>query len=258
MKFATLNINASRTVAAIKSLIPPIIYHAAYRSLIVKNIPNKLAYKPHYSPWLEPEFQNMADAVRGNTCLKPESIYTLVHFLKETLWLDGDAMECGVWRGGSAKLLYETICEAASGKCLHLFDSFEGMAETDTTLDRHEAGDFSDTSLQHVKDFVVGPQDETRGSEGRVAFHKGWIPQSFAGLEHLNLCFVHIDLDLYQSILDTLAFVYPRLVPRGVIIFDDYGFASCAGARKAVDEFFADKSETPFVLGTAQAVVWKR
>lgn len=254
MKFATLNINTSRTVAAIKSLIPPVIYHAAYQAIIVKNIPDRSAYKPHYSPWLEPDFQSGAEAVRGNTCLKAESIYTLLHFLEEVLWLGGDVMECGVWRGGSAKLLYEKIRKIAPEKHLHLFDSFEGMAETDAALDRHEAGDFSDTSLQHVQNFITGSD----GDDAAVVFHKGWIPQSFAGLEDLKFCFVHIDLDLHQSILDALAFVYPRLHPRGVIIFDDYGFASCAGARKAVDEFFADKPEAPFVLGTAQAIVIKR
>lgn len=254
MKLATLNVNTSRGVAAVKSLVPPLLYHAAYKALIVKDIPSKDAYKPHYSPWLEIDFRKMVDSVRGNTCLKPESIYTLIQQLGEVLWLDGDVIECGVWRGGSAKLLHDIIRERAPEKCLHLFDSFEGMAKTDAALDSHEAGDFRDTSLEHVKDFVVGSNQSDDG----VRFHKGWIPDSFAGLEDLRPCFVHIDLDLHQSIQDALAFVYPRMVSRGVIVFDDYGFASCAGARRAVDEFFADKPESPFVLKTAQAVIWKR
>ena len=40
------------------------------------------------------------------------------------------------------------------------------------------------------------------------------------------------------------------------MIFDDYGFPTCPGARQAVDEFFADKREVPFVLPTGQAVVF--
>lgn len=257
MKLATLKINNSRNIEFIKSLVPPAMYQLLYKNLIVKDIPSNFAYKPHYSPWLEPAFADNFNRIRGYTGLRPESVYTLLHFLEESLWLEGDVMECGVWRGGSAKLIYESIYRNATGKRLHLFDSFEGMREIDAAQDRHEAGDFKDTSLDLVKGFVMG--SATAGdSESTVAFHKGWIPESFAGLDDLKLCFAHIDLDLYQSILDTLAFVYPRLSPRGVIVFDDYGFASCSGARKAVDEYFADKPESPFALHTGQALVVKR
>jgi O-methyltransferase len=38
------------------------------------------------------------------------------------------------------------------------------------------------------------------------------------------------------------------------MVFDDYGFPTCPGARKAVDEFFANKPETPIVLDTGQAI----
>jgi O-methyltransferase len=195
--------------------------------------------------------------VRGNTGLKPESLYTLVHFLDECLALEGDVVECGVWRGGSAKLLRDIVIERDCGKHLYLFDSFEGMEEVDAA-DRHQVGDFQDTSLEYVQGFVAGTSTPGPDPKGTAIFCQGWIPRSFAGLEQLRLCFAHIDLDLYQSVLDALEFIYPRLSSRGVIIFDDYGFASCPGARKAVDEFFHDKPEKPFVLGTAQAVVTKR
>ena len=256
MKLVTLKINASDRVAALKALVPPLLWKAAYRALIIKRIPNNYAYDPHYSPWLEPEFAAQADSAKGNTGLTPQSLYTLLHFLRESLLLDGDAVECGVWRGGSAKLLRDAILKAGKGKKLYLFDSFEGMAEVDSARDRHDVGDFADTSLEHVQQFVTGSRDGD--PNGVAVFRKGWIPQSFAGLEGMKICFAHIDLDLYQSILDALSFVYPRLSGRGVIVFDDYGFASCPGARRAVDEFFADKPERPFSLSNGQAFVIKR
>jgi O-methyltransferase len=256
MKLATLKINASEKVSALKSIVPPIIWKAASRALIVKNIPNNYAYNPHYAPWLEPEFAAAATSVKGNTGLAPQSLYTLVHFLTECLVLDGDVAECGVWRGGSAKLLRDVILDRAASKRLYLFDSFEGMAAVDRDRDRHNVGDFQDTSLDHVRRFVTGCAGEDPQSV--AVFRKGWIPDTFAGLEDLKLCFAHIDLDLYQSITDALSFIYPRLTSRGVIIFDDYGFASCPGARKAVDEFLADKPEKPFALSTGQALVIKR
>ena len=42
------------------------------------------------------------------------------------------------------------------------------------------------------------------------------------------------------------------------MLFDDYGFESCPGAKQAVDEFFRDKAEKPLVLPTAQAIIFKQ
>lgn len=256
MKLSTLKVTASKNIGAIKQIVPPLLWQAAYRLAVIKDIPGGYAYAPHYSPWLEPEFKARTRSVEGNTGLVPQSLYTLVHHLRESLPLGGDVIECGVWRGGSAKLLREEILAAAPDKSLHLFDSFAGMTHVDEANDRHEVGDFSDTSLDHVKRFVTGsPEADPKGI---AEFHQGWIPDTFAGLDDMKVCFAHIDLDLYQPILDTLAFVWPRMPPRGTIVFDDYGFASCPGARRAVDEYFADKPERPFALNTGQAVVVKR
>ena len=57
--------------------------------------------------------------------------------------------------------------------------------------------------------------------------------------------------------MSTCEFVYPRLVPGGMMVFDDYGFWSCPGARMAVDQFFAEKLERPLALPTGQAIVTK-
>jgi O-methyltransferase len=68
---------------------------------------------------------------------------------------------------------------------------------------------------------------------------------------------VHVDLDIFASITDALTFFYPRMAAGGIIVFDDYGFPSCPGARAAVDEFFSQKPEVPFALQTGQCVVRK-
>lgn len=136
-----------------------------------------------------------------------------------------------------------------AGVTLRLFDTFEGMPETDAERDYHHAGDFQNTSLEAVKK-SVGEGDE-------VHFYQGFIPDTFSGLEDSKICFAHIDVDIYRSVLDGCRFVYERLVPSGVIVFDDYGFPSCPGARMAVDEFFADKPEVPLALHTGQAIVIK-
>jgi O-methyltransferase len=57
--------------------------------------------------------------------------------------------------------------------------------------------------------------------------------------------------------LDALEFIWPRLVSGGFIVFDDYGFPTCPGAREAVDEFFDAKDSIPLCLPTGQAIVFK-
>ena len=95
------------------------------------------------------------------------------------------------------------------------------------------------------------------GSDDFIDYRKGWVPETFAGLEDKSFCFAHIDLDLYQGVLDSLTFLYPRMSAGGIIVLDDFGFASCPGARRAVDEFFADKPEFPLALQTCQGLIHK-
>jgi O-methyltransferase len=65
-------------------------------------------------------------------------------------------------------------------------------------------------------------------------------------------------LDIYKSIVDSLNFIWPRLSSGGIIVFDDYGFPTCPGAREAVDDFFSGKSAIPLRLHTGQAIVFKK
>jgi O-methyltransferase len=137
-------------------------------------------------------------------------------------------------------------------KKLHLFDSFEGMPDTDASKDIHQSGNFSDTSLEAVRKRV----ESVISDKSMVEYHKGFIPASFQGVETGKLSFCHIDLDLHRAIADACEYAYPKLQTGGFILFDDYGFPSCPGAREAVDDFFADKPEVPLVLQTGQAIVF--
>jgi len=218
-----------------------------YRKLVIKDIKDADMYKPHFQPWRAPWFVELHKKISAHTVVTVERCWTLWQMASQTATVKGDIMETGVFQGGTAYLLRQIAEE--QGKDLYLFDSFEGMKVTDATLDRHLEGDFADTSVEAVTKVV--------GSSPSIHYCKGWVPESFAGLEDRSFSFAHIDLDLYQGILDTLTFVYPRMPAGGVIVCDDYGFASCPGARRAVEDFFADKPEKPLALLTAQALIVK-
>jgi O-methyltransferase len=175
--------------------------------------------------------------------------YVLYQLAKLTANLGGDVAEVGVYKGGTARLLARTFNTRAK-KQLHLFDTFEGMPSTDAPVDHHRQGDFADTSLESV-------QRQLRDC-GEVRFYKGFFPETAGPIENSRFCLVHVDADIYQSVKDSCAFFYPRLEKGGVMVFDDYGFSSCPGARKAVDEFFSDKEECPFYLPSGQSFIMKR
>lgn len=248
MNLATIRTTRLPWVEVARALTPPVIWRRLYRSLVVRDIPDASQYRPHYSPWLAPWFQALYAETSPSTVVSIERCWTLWQGLGQAMTRPGDVLEAGVFQGGTAKLLRTRLGDAAA-KQLYLFDSFEGMKAVSETQDRHAKGDFADTSVESVRRVV--------GAAPWIHFCKGWVPQSFTGLEDRTYCFAHIDLDLYQGVLDCLHYVYPRLSPGGVIVFDDYGFASCPGARRAVDEFFADKPEQPLALLTGQALVHK-
>ena len=214
-------------------------------------IPDGEFYQPLFSPWSGfGDFANYRALAEPYTLVSPDRLYVLYSLALNAIHLPGNFWECGVYKGGTARMLAALLAaHAHPATKLHLFDTFSGMPETDAKLDLHKKGDFSDTSLEAVRRAVGTPE--------RVEFHPGWIPDTFRQAPNVPVAFAHVDVDIYQSIRDCCHFIYPRLAIGAPLIFDDYGFPSCPGARKAVDEFFADKAETPLVLPTGQAIVFR-
>jgi O-methyltransferase len=210
------------------------------------NIKDAKFYRPMYLPWLTPAWGNLLRADESRSVLTPQAKYNLYSLaLGASRRCDGEVAECGVYRGGTARILAELL----PTRPLHLFDTFEGMPETDPKRDLHKRGDFADTDLDSVRDYLSG--------FANVDFVPGLIPDSLQVVSERTFSFVHIDLDIYGAIKSACEFFYPRVAPGGVVLFDDYGFPSCPGARAAVDEFFADKPEVAMVMPTGQCWVEK-
>ncbi len=90
-----------------------------------------------------------------------------------------------------------------------------------------------------------------------AALLKGWVPDVFAELPETKWAFVHLDLDLYEPTLAGLEYFWPRLVPGGVIVNDDYLSDLFPGAGIAWDEFCAAHGVGSAVLDTGQAAILK-
>ena len=220
-----------------------------------ENIPDRNCYKsfpsmPCFVPWLyDKDFIALYQKISSLTSVSRERCYILYTLLLQAMNNEGEVWECGVYKGGTAILLQNILFRNNKKLMLRLFDTFTGMPEVNSVHDLHAKGDFSDISFDNLNNAF--------SQVSTVKIHKGYMPDTFAGLEDSQITFAHIDVDIYQSVLDCSEFIYPRVIPGGFVVYDDYGFEQCPGSRAAVDEFFATRCEKPLILPTGQAIVFK-
>lgn len=196
-------------------------------------------------PWnTEPQFLSLYNEIQTHTLLHKKKAYQIYQFARQSSRISGEFAEVGVYKGGTAKL----IARLAPAKEVHLFDTFSGMPDTNQ-YDFHKKGDFDDTSLQGVHNFLQDCRN--------TSLYAGFFPATAGPIMAKRFAFVHIDVDIYQSVKDCCEFFYDRMTTGGIMLFDDYGFISCKGAKLAVDEFFAGKKELPCYLATGQCLVVK-
>ena len=219
-------------------------------------IPDQHLYTPRFSPWVgETGFRDYDQLCDGLSLTSPESRHALYSLARQALSLQGEFWECGVFMGGTARMLAALIADHGLRR-LRLFDTFAGSPEIDHSVDiPYPKRDH--TSEQQKQALSAEAVRARLPAQEGISLHPGLVPDSFAGLEASTIALAHIDLDLYHGVRGCCEFIYPRLVPGGIMIFDDYGYASCPGARRAVDEFFADKPECPLISPSAQAMVFK-
>jgi len=158
----------------------------------------------------------------------------LGYFAMEASKMDGDLVEFGSWRGLTAMFM-----SVMSGKTAWIYDSFEGLPEPGPE-DISNGNFFKSQFLCDEKEIS---QIFHEVQLPAPIIHKAW----FADLKPQDLperiAFAHLDGDFYESIKTSLSLVYPRMTTGGLCFIHDYANPNLPGARKAVDEFMADKKE---------------
>jgi len=167
--------------------------------------------------------------------------WMLGQLLRLTAALPGDTAECGVYRGADSYLICLFNASLQGSTRTHfMFDSFQGLSAPTVFDGTHwKQGDLK-SPLEVAQQALAQFPD--------TVFMPGWIPNRFDEIQDRSFAFVQVDVDLYEPTRDSIAFFYPRLVDGGIFLCDDYGFDSCPGATRAVDEFLRDKPEKAISL----------
>jgi O-methyltransferase len=151
--------------------------------------------------------------------------------------IPGDFIETGVWRGGAAIFMRALLdAHEVPDRTVWVADSFEGMPVPDA--EKYPADrdlDFSNNERLTVPLEEVQRNFRRYGLlDDRVRFLKGWFKETLPAAPIAQLSILRLDGDLFESTMDALTSLYPRVSPGGCVIVDDNWVPAC---RKAVDDY---------------------
>lgn len=201
---------------------------------------------------LSDEDRALVRAVKSYTLTSAEAVCALADAVRHVVAQDveGDIVECGVWRGGSMAAVARTLAALKRfDRRLYLFDTFEGMPRP-TSRDVNFTGEAAE-DLYRKRNGRGAGSDWCRATEEDVArvlaacgydeskIHlvKGRVEETIPSEAPERIAILRLDTDWYESTRHELEHLFPRLARGGVVIIDDYGH--WRGARQATDEFFA-------------------
>jgi O-methyltransferase len=163
--------------------------------------------------------------------------------------IDGDIVECGVWKGGNILGIIEYLeFHKIKNRNVWIYDTFEGMTPPDefdvdhsnlsASIQMSNPMVLAKSSIDEVKENL----SKSNFDRNKLKFIIGDVSETLTISENIpnRISILRLDTDWYKSTRDELVFLYPMLLIGGVLIVDDYGH--WRGSKKAVDEYFENKN----------------
>jgi O-methyltransferase len=155
--------------------------------------------------------------------------------------IPGAIAECGVWRGGSMMLAAHALRHFQdTSRELYLYDTYDGMTRPDDVDVDFEGNAMKTLWLEAVRngksmgfggslDTIKYYMRSTNYPEQQMRFVVGDVLETIPAAVPSQIALLRLDTDWYKSTLHELNHLYDLVVPRGIVIIDDYGW--CRGAK---------------------------
>lgn len=238
-----------------------------YLDLLIRAVTNTIYGDPSDSPFFPKDYdaerraEGMDWPSQAHSMVGTKRLQNLRDLCLRTLDenIPGDFIETGVWRGGSCILMRGVLAvRGDTRRLVWVADSFQGLPPPDAKrypVDRksdiHKIPQLA-VSLEQVQaNFAAyGLLDE------QVRFVKGWFRDTLTKIPAERFAVIRLDGDLYESTMQALEALYPRLSPGGFCIIDDYNLRNC---QIAVADFRkAQRIEAAIVKIDACGVYWQK
>jgi len=199
----------------------------------------------------------------AETMIGMQRLTSLQHCVETVIADDipGDLIECGVWRGGACILMRAVLAAYGDEKrSVWLADSFQGVPRSDPANYKADKGIRAEfvASILGVSEADVRANFERYGLlDDRVRFLPGWFKDTLHDAPIERISVLRLDGDLYESTIQALDALYPRLSPAGFCIIDDY--QAVKACEQAVTDYRAKhgvSAEIVDIDGTG--VLWRK
>jgi O-methyltransferase len=187
-----------------------------------------------YSPWNKDNlFQALLASIEGFTLVDKYRCFELWKLIEQSAKLkNGSIIEIGVWRGGTGALMARQAKNCGIEDRVYLCDTFTGVVKAGVNDSAYKGGEHADTSRRIVEDLIF-----TQMKLDNVEILEGIFPdQTGHRVESKQFRFCHIDVDVFQSARDVADWIWDKMVPGGIMVYDDYGFSGCDGITRYVEE----------------------
>lgn len=172
----------------------------------------------------------------------------------------GDLVETGVWRGG-ASIFMRGLLEALGdpSRVVWAADSFAGLPPPSATEYPADSGDRHYTLAE-----LAVSQEEVQHNfmrygllDDRVRFLKGFFKDTLPDAPIERIAVLRLDGDMYESTMQALDPLYPKLSVGGFCIVDDY--YAVKACKAATDDFRnAHDIQDELLEIDGRAVYWRR
>ena len=232
--------------------------HVRYLPRIISKGPNYEAVLPNstYSPWnLDEAFKAAYLQIKDATFVDRYRCFELWRLVEQTAKLEGGALiEIGVWRGGTAALIATQAKNLGLRDKVYACDTFSGIVKAGAEDPDYVGGEHADTSRRSVEELFYKTL-----KLNNIEILAGIFPEETgAKVENLKFRFCHIDVDVYQSAKDVAEWIWERLVPGGMIVYDDYGGDTTPGIARYVDAQLLLKDRIVLYNLNGHAIIIKR
>jgi O-methyltransferase len=160
--------------------------------------------------------------------------------------VEGDLIETGVWRGGACIMMRAVLnAYGVTNRTVWLADSFEGLPKPNVDLYPADKGDeFHSFAELSVSVAEVKANFEKYGLlDAQVNFLAGWFKDTLPLAPIEKIALLRLDGDMYESTMDALKYLYPKVSIGGYIIVDDYHVV--AGCKQAIHDYLNQHSLAP-------------